>query len=444
MTQILDRYVTEHEIARKERLRGGPEWLAGLRHEALQRFLSLGFPTTRDEEWRFTSVTPIAERAFVLGSGVSRDSKEPDIAPFRMAGPVAAELVFVNGRYVPGLSSVGAVPAGTAIDGLAAVLAARAGDTEPYLARLARFDRSAFTALNTAFIDDGACVSVPAHVILEHPVHVLFVAGDDDSRQAAMSHPRVVIVLGDNSQASIVESYVGANDGRYLTNAVTEIVLGQNAVLDHYKVQRESVHGYHVGSMYVSTERSAHFTSHSLSLGGSLVRNEVMAVLDGEGGECTLNGLYLADDQRLVDNHTTIDHAKPHCGSREMYRGILADRARGVFNGKIVVRPDAQKTDAKQTNRALLLSEDAQINTKPQLEIFANDVKCTHGAAVGQLDDEAVFYLRSRGLGEPEARHLLVRAFAADVLNRMPLESLRGAVEEVLLRQLRHALPSAA
>jgi len=209
--------------------------------------------------------------------------------------------------------------------------------------------------------------------------------------------------------------------------------------VDHYKLQHESLNAYHIGAMHLIGSRNARFQSHSVSFGGSLVRNDVIAVLDGEGIDCTLNGLYLGDGQRLVDNHTVIDHAKPHCGSREVYKGILADHARAVFNGKIIVRPDAQKTDAKQTNKALLLSEDAQINTKPQLEIFANDVKCTHGAAVGQMDDEAIFYLRARGLSHDEARNLLVHAFAGDVLNRMPLEALREHVEAVLLRQLPHA-----
>jgi Fe-S cluster assembly protein SufD len=356
---------------------------------------------------------------------------------------VRAEIVFVNGRYVSALSNVGPLPRGARIESLASALTAHTGEVEPYLARLAPVERHAFTALNTAFLAEGAFIRIPLHTILEEPIHVLWVSTDEADGRSTMSHPRVLTVIDDNSQASIVETYAGQNGGRYFTNVVTEIVLGENTVLDHYTLQHESVQGYHVGAMHVRAQRNANFTSHSIDLGGSLVRNDIVAVLDGEGVECTLNGLYLGNDQRLVDNHTTIDHAKPHCGSREMYKGILADRARGVFNGKIIVRPDAQKTDAKQTNRALLLSEDAQINTKPQLEIFANDVKCTHGAAVGQLDDEALFYLRSRGLGDAEARHLLVRAFAADVLSHMRLEQVRTGVEEVLLRQLSHALPVA-
>jgi Fe-S cluster assembly protein SufD len=443
MAQSLDQYVSEYGNVRRTESGGQPVWLARIREDALSRFLSLGFPTTRDEEWRFTSVAPIAEDAFVLDGESSAISRRLDIAPFRIAG-VLAEVVFVNGHYAPALSNVRALPSGASVESLGSALASRATEMEPYLTGLALCERQAFTALNTAFLVDGCYIRLPAHTILKEPIHVLFVSTGGSNGRPVMSHPRVLVLGGGNSQASIVESYVGVNGNRYLTNAVTEIVLGENAVLDHYKLQRESAQGYHVGSMHVRAQRSANFSSHSISLGGSLARNDVFAVLDGEGVECTLNGIYLATEQRLVDNHTTIEHAKPHCGSREVYKGILADRARGVFNGKIIVRPDAQKTDAKQTNRALLLSEDAQINTKPQLEIFANDVKCTHGAAVGQLDDEAVFYLRSRGLSESEARHLLIRAFAADVLHRMPLESIRNGVEEVLLRQLAHALPAAA
>ena len=449
MAEQLDHYVTEYGKVGRIGSDGHGAWLARTREEAMDRFLSLGFPTTHDEDWRFTSVAPIAETSFVLGADSSHGTRtgsaleSGDVTALRLPGPTRAEIVFVNGRYVSALSTLGSLPPGTRVESLASSLSAHAGELEPYLARLASVERSAFTALNTAFLADGACAWIPAHTIVEDPIHVVFVAtGDSDGRQT-MSHPRVLAVLGDDSQATMVETYAGPGGGRYLANAVTELVLGENAVLDHYKLQYESRDGFHIGTMHVRAQRSANFTSHSINFGGSLVRNDVVAVLDGEGVECTLNGLYIGDAQRLVDNHTTIDHAKPHCGSRELYKGVLADRARGVFNGKIIVRPDAQKTDAKQTNRALLLSEDAQINTKPQLEIFANDVKCTHGAAVGQLDDEAVFYLRSRGLDAAAARRLLIRAFAADVLTGILLEPVRTGAEAVLQRELSRALPTA-
>ena len=432
-------YVAELERADEASAGAGPAWLARVRGQAGACFQSLGFPTTDNEEWRFTSVAPIAETRFAPAADGRTALARLDLAPFRLGDVAAAELVFVNGRYAPDLSRLRALPPGVRIGSLASAVADGAGELEPYLTRVAAFDRQPFAALNTAMFTDGAFVQVPAAVALDAPVHALFVSTAEGGRPT-MAHPRLLAVVGEKGRASIVESYVGPAGDGYLTNAVTEIVVGDNASVDHYKLQGESLLGNHVGAMQVILRRNARFQSHSASAGGSLVRNDVVVVLDGEGADCTLNGLYLGDARRLVDNHTTIDHAKPHGTSRELYKGILADRARAVFNGRIVVRPDAQKTDAKQTNRALLLSEDAQINTTPQLEIFANDVKCTHGAAVGQMDDEAIFYLRSRGLSLEDARTLLIQAFAADVLNRMPLEALRTRVEATLLQWLPHAM----
>ena len=302
-----------------------------------------------------------------------------------------------------------------------------------YFGQLADVATRSFAALNTAFAHDGAFVHIPDGMVLDAPLQLLFVSTADT---LAMSHPRVLIVAGDRSEARIVETYVGPVGQGYFTNAVTEVFVGENAVLDHYKVQDESDTAFHVASMHVHAGRSATFSSHSFSLGGRLVRNDVMALLDGEGAECTLNGLYLADGDRLVDNHTTIDHAKAHCPSHEIYKGILGGHARAVFNGKIIVRQDAQKTDAKQTNRALLLTDHAVINTKPQLEIFADDVKCTHGAAIGQLDEDALFYLRARGLTFFEARDMLIHAFAGEILDRVRIEPLRRALEAELYEQL--------
>jgi Fe-S cluster assembly protein SufD len=444
MNQTLDHYKQDFASTRDRRSQTEPAELVRAREDALNSFLALGFPTTRDEEWRFTSVAPIAGHSFVQAKA-SANAGHRSLARLAISGTAGAELVFVDGRFAPALSSIDDLPRGARLGSLADYIGSLAEESASLLAHVAPFDRRAFVAFNTAFFHDGAFIHIPANAVIEKPIHVVFVSsGETDGRRAAMSHPRVLAVLGDNSQAAIVESYAGPEGALYLTNVVTEIVLGNNAVLDHYKLQHESTEAYHVGGIFLKAARSANCASHSISLGGSLVRNDVVAVLDGEGGECALNGLYLADGHRLIDNHTTIDHAMPHCGSREMYKGILADRARGVFNGKIIVRPDAQKTDAKQTNRALLLSEDAQVNSKPELEIFANDVKCTHGAAVGQLDQDAVFYLRSRGLDLAEARHLLIHAFAGDVLNRMPLVPVRNGVEEVLQRQLAHALAAAA
>jgi Fe-S cluster assembly protein SufD len=242
-------------------------------------------------------------------------------------------------------------------------------------------------------------------------------------------------VAGENSQCTVVESYAGVPEQIYLTNAVTEVVLAENAVVDHYKVQRESVKAYHIATLQVQLGRTSNFSSHYIGFGGALVRNDANAVLGAEGGECTLNGLYRATDRQLTDNHTSIDHAMPHCNSHEIYKGILDGHARGVFNGKIFVRLDAQKTDAKQTNQTLLLSKDAQINTKPQLEIFADDVRCTHGATIGQLSDEALFYLRTRGIPEDQARSLLTYAFAGDIVSRIKVEAIRAQLDQILLAE---------
>ena len=448
----LDSYKAEFDKAKPRRSTSEPARIGRMRDEALSRFLASGFPTTKHEEWRFTSVEKIATRTFALAGGAAASARHADISPFELPDVFGATLVFVDGRYAPALSKVGALAAGAQVGSLADYAAGHTGTLEQYLGHVAPFDRQPFVALNTAFFADGAFVHLPARTVLDKPIHLQFISTgvtngvstlNDPRPHLIGAHPRVLIVMGEQSQGAVVESYAGPAGAEYFTNVVTEVVMGEQSVLDHYKLQHESNQAFHVGAIYVKAARSANCSSHSISLGGALVRNDVVAVLGGEGGHCTLNGLYLVDGQRHVDNHTTIDHAMPNCDSREIYKGILAGKARGVFNGKIIVRPDAQKTDAKQTNRALLLSEDAQINSKPELEIFANDVKCTHGAAVGQLDKDAVFYLRSRGIGLVEARHVLIHAFAGDVLNKLPLLAVRKGVEDVLHRQLDTALQAA-
>ena len=442
MAVTLNPFVAEAERLARDR-QADPVWLTRIRREALERFDQLGFPTTSDEDWRFTSVTPIADTVFALEpEGVSNGTvTRTDLAAFEWDGDRAATLVFVNGRFAEEISDVGSLPPGVRVESLARAIRGSSGSAvESHLTRAAAGTRNPFTALNEAFLSDGVFLFVPKGSVVGAPIHLVFLSAGQTT--PTMAHPRVLAVLGANSEAAIVESYGGlGGGGRYLTNAVTEIVAGESATLRHYKVQREDPASFHVAAMYVRASKDATIECHSISFGGSLVRNDVNVVLDGEGGHCTLNGLYMADGTRLVDNHTTIDHARAHCASREVYKGILSGHARAVFNGKIVVRPDAQQTDAKQTNKALLLTEDAQINTKPQLEIFANDVKCTHGAAIGQIDDEAIFYLRARGIGEGDARRMLVRAFAGDVVNQMPLEPLRARIDHELVRRLPESRP---
>ncbi len=353
------------------------------------------------------------------------------IDPFRLAPADSGgvELVFVNGRFAASLSSLARLPDGVAVRPLAEAVA-RAGDAAGL--RLGSLVRTGypFADLNTALFEDGAHVAIAPRAVVGAPIHVLFLASA--AGRPVLISPRLVVEAGERAEVRIVESYAGLADGVTFSNAVTEFLLAPGAIVDHVKLQRERDAAFHVGGTFVSMGRGAAFTSHGITLGGRIVRNDIVAGLDGEGAECTLNGLYLADGDRLVDNHTLIDHAQPHCPSHEVYKGILSGRGRAVFNGKIIVRPQAQKTDARQTNKALLLSDDAQINTKPQLEIFADDVKCTHGAAIGQLDEDAFFYLRARGIGAAAARAMLIHAFAVDVLDGIKVEAVRAqAITEI-------------
>ena len=423
----VDRYVASFE-ALKDRRPAGPAGLEQARQAAIARFAALGFPTPADEDYRFTNVAPIGATPF------ERAPEHTAVAGADLTGHLygsatAAELVFVNGRFQLALSSVAAVPAGVTVSGVAEAL--DSPEVLKWLTTLAPSEKSAFTALNTAFFEDVAIVRIASKAIVETPINIVFVS--TGSSTPTVSYPRILIVAGEQSQSTIIESHIGVGDGTYFSCAVTEAVVGPGAVVDHYRVQLERSHGYHYCRLQVHADRKATFLSHAFSLGGAIVRNDLGAVLAGEGIDCTLNGLYVADGDTLVDNHTTIDHAMPHCGSHEVYKGILGGKARGVFNGKIIVREDAQKTDAKQTNKAMLLSGAAQINTKPQLEIFADDVKCTHGATVGQLDADALFYLQARGITRGDARSMLIRSFAGDIVARVKFEPLRTRLERWLL-----------
>ena len=410
-----------------------PEPLSDMRRDAFQSFEQLGFPTTRLEEWRFTNVAPITEIPFVASEGASSLSRE-SLDRLHLPQLGGAELVFVNGRLAPDLSSTTGLPDGVRVAGLAEMLAGQAGAVAGRVGQLAGAAGQAFTALNTAFLGDGAVVEVDDGVVVETPIHLLFVTSPDTA--PVLSQPRVVVSAGANSQVCLVESHAGTGEGAYLSNAVSEMWVADHAVVDHYVVAREADAGYHMGQLVATLGRASKFSSHAITLGGAIVRNEARVILGGEGGECTLNGLYLGTGRQLVDNQTTIDHATPHCDSHELYKGILDGQSRAVFNGKIIVRLDAQKTDAKQSNKALLLSEGAQVTTKPQLEIFADDVKCTHGATVGQLDAAALFYLRSRALSEEQARQLLVHAFAADLLGHIKVGAIREQLDALLLERL--------
>ena len=419
-----------------------PAWLQTARRKAFAHLAEIGFPSVRDEEWRFTNVAPILQAAFVPATDEAARLVPDSIRPFAFPYTAHVLLVFVNGRFAPALSTVPAMAGGVRVESLAAALASRPEALGFHLARLARQDGRAFLALNTAFLHDGAVVEIPPHTDVAEPIHLLFLASAPDG--ATVSHPRTLVIAGENSQARIVESYAGFGAGPYLTNAVTEVAVGDGAVIDHYRVQQDGAQAFHIGATHATVRRSAAYTSHAVTFGAAISRSDIVVSLEGEGATCTLNGLYLVDGTRLADHHTEIDHAQPHCSSHELYKGILGGRGRAVFNGRIRVRPDAQKTDAKQTNKTLLLSDEAQINTTPQLEILANDVKCTHGATVGQLSEDALFYLRTRGIGRDEARALLIHAFSSDVLDRMPLESLRGYLDGLLVSKLRRMTDTGA
>jgi Fe-S cluster assembly protein SufD len=420
-------------------------WVHALRRAAIERFTQLGFPSVDDEEWRNTNVAPIAKTPYRLAPADAGAALTPaTLEALGVADLAPNRIVFANGRHVPGLSTLGALPRGVRAGSLAAAIESDRARIEPHLARHARFEGSAFAALNTAFLADGAFVDVPKGVAVAEPIHLVFVAAPSSGRVATapmVSHPRTLVLADAGSQVALVETYVTLGEGAHFTNAVTEIVAEADAVVDHYRLQRESLEASHVSTTHTRLDRASTVSSLSIALGGALVRNDAQAVLGAEGGEATLNGLYLGTGSQLIDNHTTIDHAMPHCASHELYKGILTDAARGVFNGKILVRKDAQKTDAKQTNKNLLLSPDATINTKPQLEIYADDVKCTHGATIGRLDEEALFYLRSRGIDAARARNLLTYAFASDILRRIKVEALRTRLEGWIFEQLHTANP---
>ena len=408
-------------------------WLVGARRNALERFAQNGFPGARDEQWKYTSVAAIEKSAFLAASPQSGHDQAAAalVEQFSLTG--SALLVFVNGRYRPALSAPGRLPAGATLKSLAAALESSPEALEPYLANTD--DQTLFGTLNTAFMADGAYLHLARGTVVEQPIQLLFIATEAGAAGAMIS-PRNLIVAEDGAQATVIEHYAGSGGAAYLTNAVTQIFAGANAAIEHYKLQQEALQAFHIAGIHALQARDSRLSSHAVSLGALLARNDLTTTFAATGCAATFDGLYLAGDRQHVDHHTRIDHAQPNGTSRETYRGVLDGHSRAVFNGQIVVRPGAQKTDARQANHNLLLSRDAEIDTKPQLEIYADDVKCTHGATVGQLDDNQLFYLRARGIEETMARSLLVHAFAGDLVERIRVASLRTRLEQILLARL--------
>lgn len=401
-----------------------------LRKKAIARFRELGFPTTRHEEWKFTNIAPIARTPFMPAPKRAGVVKESDL---RHPNLTQNRLVFVNGHFDVTLSRIHRLPDKVVAGSLAEALKRHPSMMEKHLGKYAPADEHSFVALNTAFSRDGAFIWIPDGKGNDDPIHVHFVSTGDENDLISV---RNLFLVGDKARLSVIESYYSVRDGAYFTNAVTELVVGEGAAVEHDKLQDESGNAYHISWMHSAQAGRSTVTSNLIALGGSIARSNIHASLDGEGGECTLNGLSIGTRTQLIDNHTAIDHAMPHCASHELYKAVLAGKSRGVFNGKIFVRKDAQKTDAKQTNKTLLLSDDAVMDTKPQLEIYADDVKCTHGATVGQLDADQVFYLRSRGMDLTAAQDMLTFAFAADVVGRIHAKGLAAELESMVHEKL--------
>jgi Fe-S cluster assembly protein SufD len=431
---VSDPYVPGDTAAAGAGIAEGPEWLEPVRRAAAESFTATGFPSSRQEEWRFTPVTPIAQSAWrpaSAGGEVTRDR----LLPFLFGHPEWSTLVFVNGWFNEALSSAGALPEGVRLSSLAEALQADGAFLEAHLCRHAPVETSPFTALNTASFRDGGLLHVPAGVSLPNPVHFLYVSTADAG--GTVAHPRNLVVIGRGARAAVLESYVTLAPGEvYWTNPVTEVAVGEGSWLEHTRIQRESERAHHVGLTHVNQYRDSHYRSFTMAMGAALSRHNLHVRLNAENIETLMYGLYLTQGEQLADNHTAIYHDQPNCRSWEVYKGVLEDRSRAVFNGKVLVKPEAQKTDAKQTNRNLLLSDGARVDTKPQLEIFADDVKCTHGATVGRLDDIALFYTRSRGVPAAAAERLLTYAFAAEVIEEVALEPVRLELERLVLERL--------
>ena len=417
----------------------GPSWLQRLRENAMERFAELGFPSVKNEEWKYTNVAAIAKTDFKANNpaataGVGFDKTE--LARLGAAETAESQLVFVNGELRNDLSSVAALPSSVVVTRLSEAIADERYQeiVRTNLARHADYVANGFTALSTAFISEGAFVYIPKGVQVQAPIHLLFVS--DVAGVNAVNFPRVLVVAEENSSATLVENYVSTNDEAYFTNAVVEIALGEGARLEHYKVQRESTEAFHIATTMADLGRNSSYDSTTITFGAKLSRHDYGVTMDHEGAECWVDGLYLVTGSQHTDTHSVIDHRKPHCTSHQLYKGIMDGRSRAVFNGKVFVRHDAQKTDAMQTNKNLLLSNEARVDTKPQLEILADDVKCAHGAAVGQIDEDELFYLETRGIHPDLGRNLLTYGFAEEVIGKIRLESIRTQLDEAVLNRL--------
>jgi len=403
-----------------------------VRKDAISKFGALNVPTQKDEEWKYTNISPLLKYNFSPISAKANVSSEL-ISNYLFDMMEHSLLVFVNGVFSPELSKLIDIPKGVEIGSLADAIKNNNPVAKKHLGKYAENENYFFTTLSSAFTKDGAFVYIPDGNVVEDPIHIIFLTKSGSEK--IITQPRNLFVAGKNSQVTIIEHFIFDEDSVYFTNSVTEIVADENSNVDHIKLQEESKKAFHVARMEVDQERNSNFSSHLISDGAEISRNDFNARFNDEDSECMLNGLFMIDGEQLFDAHTMIDHAKPRCSSHEHYKGILQDKSKGVFNGKVMVRQDAQKTNAFQENNTILLSDDALMNTKPQLEIFADDVKCSHGATIGKLNDEAKFYLKSRGIGEESATAILIHAFASDVITSIKIPALRDYLEEIISKR---------
>ena len=411
-------------------VRDEPQWLTPMRRSAMASFGRLGFPTPALEDWHYTSLSSIADVPYTIG-GAASSTTVADLTAY-MINADWPTIVLLNGSYSPSLSSLDTLAAGVCVMDLTTAMREQPALVQQHLGSVA-VSEHAMTALNTGLMQDGVVVFVPANVVSDTPIHVLHVS--DSAAAASATFPRTLIVAERSAMVTVLESFVGLADVAYFTNHVAEVVVGENATVNHTKIQRESEQATHVSMTEVHQARDSHYVNFSMAVGASLSRTNVYTVLDGENCGATLNGLYLGKGSQHTDHQTRIEHAQPNCFSRELYKGVLDGSSHAVFNGKVYVHAIAQKTDGKQSNHTLLLSPDAKIDTKPQLEIFADDVKCTHGATVGRMDEAGLFYMKSRGVPSETARRLLTYAFAADVIETIANDTVKHALEQLTLER---------
>ena len=404
------------------------------RKDALKTFSELEFPTTKNEEWKYTNVSPILKFNFSHAFNSSNPILTKDeIQKYLFSGFEFHLVVFVNGIFSEELSDINELPKDVVVDSLNNVLRNRPELIQEYISKYSKIDNS-FNALNSAFSADGYVINVPKGKIVEKPIQVLFLNGAENDE--VLSLPKNIIIAGNKSQVKVITSYSGIKSKAYLTNSVTEVYAGENSVVDLFKIQNENNNSFHIDKTEFYQLKQSVISHYNFSFGGKIVRNDINSVLGDEFTETNYYGMYLGNEKQHIDNHTFIDHAKPNCVSNELYKGILDDESRGVFNGKIWVRPDAQKTNAYQSNKTILLSKNAKIDTKPQLEIYADDVKCSHGATIGRLDEQAYFYILSRGISPEYAKSMLIRAFANDVVESVKIDELREQLNHMIFEHL--------